>query len=868
MENSGVEVMAKPITSVKETRIKWSDPKFEADIQKFRKLVEIAWNKNTAYPSLKDDPGTGRFKSLGQCAVTSRLLEDYIKAQYSGKKVKNVEGKVYRPDGSILADNHAWVEIEQDDGDSIVIDVTADQKEGLGESAPPVIMGKRSELVLKGYKYTVSREDTDEKMKESDAFSRFELLRHRFEQVLKNEEYYDELLHGNIYIIGPAGSGKTTLINELQNTLPHSSVDVGKLFRVISYIVLHDPEGNAIKPDIEKLVKGDSQEMERIINSLWGKKRLINEGFSTNTKLQKGSDGRMQVNYYGKELQEELETREINTLVGTIAKSPQIRDTVWSWICKYASCSGGVILTGHTLKDINTSKFSIIHMKVDPDIAALRESLFNPSAFPTAEEAKIALERRNALDGMPSTERILDKLHAVGHIDTSDKTPSEVKLGVLRYLVKRAKERAKRKIEQNKSGVQRDAFTWEVNPCLALIRSRSSDIINGEQDGSFGKEIFEDAARKYHEYGITEFDIAVQTMIHLSAYPPEEVWQGDKVVIGDILSLIKIGEVGLARESMLKALSEGTIKLNTELVNQESERQAKKLRDLFENTKVEYKGQTVNLPAKYMGNPDLNPFKDTDHPEIAVKGKEEQTDPESGEKIWQVREQRTGKKIIFKRVPKEISNLYSKGFHYLHEGRSDERAAYGAYLEGDDLPYAWVSYSPVDRSYKREMLDHYGTEPHTMLEMTRAWNSSWAPKNTMSVLFSYAHTVLQDEWKKEVAKGSIDKPLQGIVTAINPNLGFHANAFNGVGFVSTGLKPALFTFLRTSDGFSYMPRRSIQQKLGLATSSQLTRHPDFSTSQIPLVDTVEMVLFFDKAKEKGLLSQPMYRIQNEHYLNA
>ena len=115
-----------------------------------------------------------------------------------------------------------------------------------------------------------------------------------------------------------------------------------------------------------------------------------------------------------------------------------------------------------------------------------------------------------------------------------------------------------------------------------------------------------------------------------------------------------------------------------------------------------------------------------------------------------VQEKITGKKIIFKSVSKEIATLYGKGFHYLHKGRSDNFADYGAYLEDDDLPFSWVSYSEVDRKYKKEILDYLELEPHRFLEMTRAWNSTWSPKNTMSVLFEYAHTIIKEESRNSV----------------------------------------------------------------------------------------------------------------------
>lgn len=116
-----------------------------------------------------------------------------------------------------------------------------------------------------------------------------------------------------------------------------------------------------------------------------------------------------------------------------------------------------------------------------------------------------------------------------------------------------------------------------------------------------------------------------------------------------------------------------------------------------------------------------------------------------GTREMNIRERHSGKTITLKRVKPEISSAYAEGFHYLHTAHNDEHGAFGAFMEGEEFPFAWVSYSPVDREYKKEMLQHFGVEPHRVLEMTRAWNASWSPKNTMSLLFSFAHSEMQQE---------------------------------------------------------------------------------------------------------------------------
>ncbi len=167
------------------------------------------------------------------------------------------------------------------------------------------------------------------------------------------------------------------------------------------------------------------------------------------------------------------------------------------------------------------------------------------------------------------------------------------------------------------------------------------------------------------------------------------------------------------------------------------------------------------------------------------------------------------------------------------------------------------------------MMIHLGMEPHTMVELTRAWNASWSPKNTMSTLFGYAHQSLQREWEQKAELGLVDKPLSGVVSAINPNLGFNGSAFSAANFRVVGLKPAQFTYLVHPDGtFDYMPRRSIVISLGLDTTTELDSHDGYRTSMVPLIPTNEMAVIFDKTKQGEILKRPIYRIPDSGYKTA
>ena len=844
---------------------------FKQEIIDFRRWVEVAWSKSTVKKDLKHDKETGRFKSLGQCAVTARLLKDVLLERYPSLITKNVIGRVTRLDGSV-AERHAWLEVTGEK-DICIIDVTPDQREGLGEHAPKAIVRSQEALKQDGYLYEAQAEDTDEQMIERGSYERYLRLKHRYERVIENQTYYHHLLDGDIFIVGPAAAGKTELALGLQGILRQKAIDVGKLFRAVSYFLLQDSELNAIQADMAKVKLADPTEIKRIIHAIFSKTRLIEQGLN-HTQIEKNPHGTVDVMTGGKVLNEELETEDVTTLVPIVAQNPKVRELVMQWVWRLADRHESVIITGHTLKEFNLAKYKVIHLTVDETAAVQREMEKQPGTYRDKKEALEAVRRRNVADQMAQTERILKESPNAYWLDTTNLSPEQLAMSALKRIARRAQYEEKMHDLQEKLGIGREKFVWEVNPIIAIIRLTGEQLYGKDDGRTFSGDIFREIAHKYQQEGITEFDLAIQTMIHLTAYPLKDIWYGDIETIQNIVSLIKLGETNTAYEKLFDALHAGLITLNLDLVRKESEFQAQRIKKLgrdifdeyFQSKHPQLEGQESAHPFVRMGDTNLSPFKGIEGPVISVGGKpiRKQINFESGE--LRVKEQQTGKSIVFKSVPRDISTLYGKAFHYLHEGRGDEYEAFGAYIEGESLPYAWVSYAPVDRLYKKEMLIYYGIEPHAVLEMTRAWNAAWSPKNTMSVLFTYAHEMLRHDFEQKVKQDSYPTPLKAIVTAINPNLGFRANAFNGIGLIPLGLKPAQFTFVNVGGRWEYFPRRKAQEVLQVRSINDLYKHPLFKGNQTPLLPTYEMVLVFDEKSQKRLRHEPVYQIPASGYL--
>lgn len=491
--------------------------------------------------------------------------------------------------------------------------------------------------------------------------------------------------------------------------------------------------------------------------------------------------------------------RETSVLVGMIRQSKVIQDVIWGWVRDIADTEGGMLAVGENKRRVSKKSFAVIDA-------------------PTSDEEI-------------TEERIIS-----------------FSFSVLRQIAKQATHEVNLQEEQRDIEIQRDEFVWASNPLISEFRTLARPIILEHLE-------------KYKKEGVTEFDLVTQVMMHLATYEPSQVWLGNPQLIDQIVTLIKNENGHEAEQLFARAIESGEIRLNEDIAHYESERQVLKLAKHYSTLSVVIDGNEVSLPAPYMGNPELSPFKDYERTEVSAKNRQYGHDPVTGEKIMIVVEKYSGRKIIFKSVRPELSHLYSVGFSNLHYPRSGETHVFGAYLEGDDMPFAYSSYTPVVREYSRDMLVHLGVNPDNIMESARAWNSSWAPENTMSLLFSFAHEMMREQRSSEVEAGIHEDPLQGVFTSINPNLGFKAVSFRGVRFNVGGVKPTGFSYIKNQDGSAdFMTKGEIKKTLGIESDEKLQEHPDFVSNTTPFLPTLEMITLFDIEDEKSFLAKPIYRV--------
>lgn len=639
-----------------------------------------------------------------------------------------------------------------------------------------------------------------------------------------DSELYKDIINSNIFIIGGAAVGKTELMQILQKEMSYTAIDVGKLFRLVAYLIMDHDSEFFIKPDIEKIRNNDPLEIERVIRDMLAKTKSLEKSLISQAKFKKLENGKLEFCFQDNSMERLLETSEVNDVTPVIAKSPKIRRIIWKWINKYAFENGGLILTGYNLQEINTSDFIIIHLKADLSVAG--ERLMKKSeSYRSIVTAIQSVENRNNINRVKNTEKILEQVCGVVSIDTTRMSIEDVAVAAVKGL----KERVERKrlvydfFENN--ALERKDCPWLLNPVMSLAKSRLETLIENEKIPS----------------ELAKFDLLMQCLLHLPSYYPQEIflnWSNK-----DSEDLHAYLQRDISPESNVLADKKLNDSVLLKIITDETDR----LLEIYSG---------IKYPVPFSDNPVF--------PDLACKmAVDKSSTAYFNEDICRrlvIPLHGTPHILMFKPVSREIGAEYSYQMHYLHSPRYDEFMGFGAFLDNLPYPIAWVSYAKHDRLYKKELLEHIGLESHNVLEMTRAWNAPWAPKNTMSTLFNYSAKELRTIWENMETKGVTDKSLVGISTTINPNLGFTGKSFSGASFVTTALRPATLTYYKEKDSAPvYITRREAEIIKNNSSSGAVF------DARIPQLPLNEMILVYAPKMQEKILNGKIYKINPESY---
>lgn len=200
--------------------------------------------------------------------------------------------------------------------------------------------------------------------------------------------------------------------------------------------------------------------------------------------------------------------------------------------------------------------------------------------------------------------------------------------------------------------------------------------------------------------------------------------------------------------------------------------------------------------------------------------------------IWEKNLNQPVNKIHFSEIDQEIGILIQERLHYMHNPRRDNLAHFGLYRDNEKFPFAYTSFSKLDRDYIAENLPRGITKNETLV-LTRAYNINNSPYNTMSLLFSLSILKLQKMLPE----------IKAIVTAVNPNLLFSGTAFYASAFHPFMESPFSPTYYK---GF-YVTRKTVS-----AIPSGNLNHKTIDVAKFPLGPIVWSIRYIsDRIKAKA-----------------
>lgn len=616
----------------------------------------------------------------------------------------------------------------------------------------------------------------------------------------------------NIFILGPVASGKNTLLDNIVENHDVIALDTGRIFRYIAYQLYNKFNGEI---NFEKICKNDEKEMELLIEKIYHSTKYIE------TQLRKLKFNGYKMIAEDNDINIEcLYEKNVNCILPIISKISTIRNLVVRYIDYSISLfNKPVVMTGHNIKEIDTTKFTIVFLDVDEKESAYRLYQRNKNSYDSILDAYEEVLKRNQTDKIKETRSILPFLYNYIYINTDNKDRNEIYEEFICKL-KNNEEKNNHFYSVQCNAINRDDFDWIFNPILEPIKKRLIEFTN--------------TICLNYPY-INQNDLVYQTLILISSHNIFELYSNC-----DLRYLSKIEESIINREKELyKDFTEkvdcGIIKINENILHEELKSAMIFLLNLYSTDSIKDVMTRYNLKTSKGTLEHRNGL-------MIINGEESKN------------------VLTFKEIDHKMSNYLSKYCHYLHTPRSDELISYGAFVEDNSYPIAFVSFSKQDRDYKKQLLYNLGIEPQNSVEMTRAWCSNSAPQNVMSSLFQYSIKELTRKWKEESRLNLVDKELQAITTTINPNLGFKASSFFGCNFIPIALRPAQFTFKLNNGITTYETRRKIESSSSIDDL--------YFENQIKVLPLNELILCLNKNKTEDIMNSKILLIDKESYESA
>lgn len=614
----------------------------------------------------------------------------------------------------------------------------------------------------------------------------------------------------NIFILGPVASGKNALLNNIVKNHITISLDTGRIFRYVAY---HLCDKLKNETNFEKICNNDEQEIKKVTEKIYHLTKFIGIQlkylkFSGNKILE--NDREINIDY--------LYERRVNVLLPIIAKNLTIRNMITKYIdYNISSSDKPVIMTGHNIKEIDTTKFTVVFLDVEEKESAIRLYKRNANSYNNVLDAYEEVLRRNQTDKIKETKGILSFLYNYIYIDTNNKSEEEIYQEFTNKMIINKTKNVHFCSLQEKA-IDRKKFKWMLNPIMEPLKKRLIKLT--------------DSINSNYPY-INQNDLIYQTLILLTSHEIFELYNNCSLEDFENVDDIITNRDQNLYNKFIEKVESGVIKVNDHILLEEIKSATIFLLNLYSSDFVK----------EFMAKSNL-------------KARKSLLESQNGLMIVNNDINTNSNIIIFKKIDYNMSYFLSKYCHYLHTPREDELVAYGAFIDNEQYPIAYVSFSKQDREYKKQLLYNLGIEPQNTVEMTRAWCSNSAPQNIMSSLFQYSINEIAKKWKNDSKLGLTDKNLQAVTTTINPNLGFKASSFFGCNFIQMALRPAQFTFKMRNGIITYETRRKI------IASNFEECYFENSFNILPLN---ELILCLDKNKNDIISRSKILLIDKEDY---
>ena len=609
----------------------------------------------------------------------------------------------------------------------------------------------------------------------------------------------------NIFIIGPVASGKNSLMKKIIENYDVTSLDTGEIYRYVTYKIY-----SVIKEkiNIKSILEGNQTEINNVNNLVFHLTQYYSDAL-TNLSIESEQLYENGILFDN----DNLYKKEVNALLPTIAKISTVRNKINDFIDNNVTLNDKpIIMTGHNLKEIDTTKFFVVYLDVDSKIASYRLYNRNKESYDDVIDAYEEVIRRNASDKIDITKSRLSSLYGYTYIDTTSKTVDDIYNEFIESLTQ-FENRTDEFIKNQENSIDRDKFEWIFNPVLIILKEYLENI---------SSELLID--KPY----INKNDLIYHSLIILTFFDLSDLFVCDEQ------------EYNTIEDAIMNRVNNGIIeRIKYKIQNNEVIVNKKILKEVIEKSILDfmqlYDDEIIrNTLEKYNNENSKSTLKNKNGILIKCNNGLNMDD-----------------KLEFKKINSEMSKFISKYCHYLHTPR--EFVSYGAFMGDNKYPIAYVSFSKHDREYKKELLYNIGIEPQNSIEMTRAWCANSAPSNIMSSLFQYSINDIYENWKEGAKEGIEEKYLQAVTTTINPNLGFKASSFFGCNFVPIALRPAKFTFVEKNGTILYKTRRSINSD------------ETYYENSIDVLPLNELILCLDKDRMKKVLDSNILIIEKNQY---